>query len=275
LHTEAQTHFGFKSVPSSEKSKLVEDVFHRVANSYDLMNDLMSGGVHRYWKDQFISMLAPRPGMRLLDVAGGTGDIAFRFLDAAKPKRPIPALSAPAASKRASVVVCDINPSMLQVGKQRALDRGFKVSEESEPEELKADADIRFVVGDAQNLPFADECFDAYTIAFGLRNVTDMNQALREAHRVLRKGGRFMCLEFSNVDNPILKRLYDAYSFNVIPAMGELVAKDRAAYQYLVESIRQMPNQEKLSEMMRSAGFKSVAYTNYLSGVTSIHSAFK
>ena len=244
--------FGFRDVAVEEKQGLVDDVFHRVARRYDLMNDLMSGGLHRLWKDALVAWLAPpRSGRRpfdLLDVAGGTGDIAFRILDASR--------------EHARATVLDINGSMLEVGRQRAAARGL------------ADK-VRFVEGNAESLPFEDGGFDAYTIAFGIRNVPRIELALGEAFRVLRRGGRFLCLEFSEVDVPLLDRLYELYSFNVIPAMGRLVAGDADAYRYLVESIRRFPRQEKFAEMIRDAGFSRVGYRNLTGGVAAIHSGWK
>ncbi len=251
-----------------------------MAHNYDVMNDLMSGGVHRVWKEQFVAALGPAPGIRALDVAGGTGDIAFRIIEALKLRYPAPAFSAPASVggapaaaggngvRASSVTVCDINASMLGVGRERAQARGYRIvntTPDFVPAPLPAastatssssaaaspssagssDAiSLRFVLGDAERLPFADRSFDAYTIAFGLRNVTHTEQALREAYRVLDRGARFMCLEFSRVPNPVLSQLYDAYSFAVIPRLGEWVAQDRASYQYLVESIRKFPPQQ-------------------------------
>lgn len=264
------THFGFKTVPKTEKAKLVGEVFHRVASSYDVMNDLMSVGIHRVWKEQFVGMLYPTPGMQVLDVAGGTGDIAFRVYESMRSLSPAPALSLsePPTSK---IIVSDINPSMLAVGKDRAIARGYL---DKDGNKAQHGIDMEFIVGDAQKLPFADNSFDAYTIAFGLRNVTQTDLALKEALRVLRKGGRFMCLEFSHV-HPLLQPAYDAYSFNVIPALGQVVANDRDSYQYLVESIRNFPNQEDLATLMRDVGFKGVTYTNFSFGIAAVHSGFK
>ena len=239
--------FGFRAVPREEKERLVRGVFDSVARRYDLMNDLMSGGVHRLWKDILIDRLRPRDGMELLDVAGGTGDIAFRFL-----KR------APGAH----VTVCDINASMLEVGRNRAFDRARVHG-------------IDWVCGDAEALPFEDSSIDAYTIAFGLRNVTDKDAALREARRVLRPGGRFLCLEFSQVVLPMLGPLYDRYSFKALPAIGGMVAGDRDAYQYLAESIRRFPPQQELAGMMREAGFDLVEWQNLSGGICAIHSGWR
>ncbi|MBW0158079.1 bifunctional demethylmenaquinone methyltransferase/2-methoxy-6-polyprenyl-1,4-benzoquinol methylase UbiE [Sedimentimonas flavescens] len=241
------THFGFKTVDEGEKAGLVHGVFSRVASKYDIMNDLMSLGIHRVWKDAMMDWLAPRPGQKLLDVAGGTGDVAFRFL-----KR------APGAS----ATVCDMTESMLIEGQKRA-----------EAEDM-ADR-LKWVVGDAMALPFEDNTFDVYTISFGIRNVTRIPDALREAYRVLRPGGRLMVLEFSQIPNDMLQSLYDAYSFNVIPVMGQIVADDRDSYQYLVESIRKFPTQEIFASMIREAGFERVKYRNLSMGIAALHSGWK
>jgi demethylmenaquinone methyltransferase/2-methoxy-6-polyprenyl-1,4-benzoquinol methylase len=244
---EAAADFGFRSVPRGEKRRMVRDVFDSVARRYDLMNDLMSAGVHRLWKDVLIDRLRPRDGMRLLDVAGGTGDVAFRVL-----KR------APGAA----VTVCDINPSMLAVGRGRALDRGLVHG-------------VHWVCGDAEALPLLDACVDAYTIAFGLRNVTDKDAALREARRVLRPGGHFLCLEFSQVAVPLLGPVYDRYSFSALPWIGGMVTGDRAAYQYLVESIRRFPPQPELADMMRTAGLELVDWQDLSGGICAIHAGWR
>jgi demethylmenaquinone methyltransferase/2-methoxy-6-polyprenyl-1,4-benzoquinol methylase len=243
----AETHFGARTVPEAQKAGLVEGVFSSVARRYDLMNDLMSAGVHRIWKDALVDWLAPRPGMRLLDVAGGTGDIAFRFLRRVKGE--------------GHVTVCDMTRAMLEEGQRRAAQEGFR--------------DIDWVQGDAMSLPFADRSFDAYTIAFGIRNVTRIEAALAEAYRVLRPGGRFLCLEFSQVPVPALQWLYDRYSFNVIPPMGQAVTGDRESYQYLVESIRRFPDQERFAGMIRAAGFERVSYRNLSLGIAAIHSGWR
>ena len=240
--------FGFQRVETSEKPHLVRDVFERVAGRYDLMNDLMSGGIHRLWKAALIDWLAPRPGQLLLDVAGGTGDIARRFL------------ARTGASGRA--VVCDLTPAMLAVGRDRAIDRGIV-------------SGINWVAGDAQSLPLADRSVDAYTIAFGLRNVAEIDEALGEARRVLKPGGRFLCLEFSQVVLPQLKQLYDLYSFQVLPWMGRIVAGDRDAYVYLVESIRRFPPQQELVEHMTAAGLERASYRNLSGGIAALHSAWR
>ena len=243
-----ETWFGDRRVETSEKPRLVRGVFERVAGRYDLMNDLMSGGIHRLWKAAMIDWLAPRPGQLLLDVAGGTGDIAQRFL--AK------------AGTGARVVVCDLTPAMLAVGRDRAIDKGII-------------AGIDWVAGDAQALPLADRSVDAYTIAFGLRNVAEIDKALAEARRVLKPGGRFLCLEFSQVVLPQLKQLYDLYSFRVLPWMGRLVAGDRDAYVYLVESIRRFPAQQELASRMAAAGLERTSYRNLSGGIAALHSAWR
>lgn len=245
------THFGFRDVPVEEKATLVRGVFERVAGNYDLMNDLMSAGIHRLWKAELIGTVAPRPGERLLDVAGGTGDIATRFLDAGG-----------GADAGTSAVICDINPAMLQVGRDRALDSGYL-------------AGLTWVTGDAEKLPVESASVDAYTIAFGLRNVTRIDAALAEARRVLKPGGRFFCLEFSRVVVPGLAQLYDLYSFNVLPMLGQVVAGDREAYQYLAESIRRFPPQDELVRRMEAAGLGLARYRNLSGGIAAIHSAWR
>ncbi|MCU0899979.1 MAG: bifunctional demethylmenaquinone methyltransferase/2-methoxy-6-polyprenyl-1,4-benzoquinol methylase UbiE [Cypionkella sp.] len=241
------THFGYQTVPEGEKAGMVHGVFTRVASKYDIMNDLMSGGVHRLWKDAMMDWLAPRPGQRLLDVAGGTGDVAFRFLNRAPGAR---------------AVVCDMTESMLVAGRQRA--------------EADSMADrLDWVVGDAMALPFEANSFDVYTISFGIRNVTRIADALSEAFRVLRPGGRLMVLEFSQIPNDLMQKAYDLYSFNVIPLMGQIVAGDRDSYQYLVESIRKFPDQETFASMIRQAGFEQVRYRNQTMGIAALHSGWK
>ena len=237
------THFGFQTVDETAKAGMVHGVFSRVAPKYDLM----SGGVHRLWKDAMLDWLAPRPGQSLLDVAGGTGDVAFRFL-----KR------APGSV----ATVLDMTEDMLSAGRQRA-----------EAESLSAR--LNWVVGDALALPFASGSFDAYTISFGIRNVTRIGDALSEAYRVLKPGGRLMVLEFSQIPNDLMQRLYDLYSFNVIPVLGQVVAGDRESYQYLVESIRKFPEQEVFARMIRAAGFGQVSYRNLTMGVAALHSGWK
>ena len=241
------THFGYQTVPEGEKADKVRGVFSSVASRYDLMNDVMSGGVHRVWKDAMMDWLAPRPGQHLLDVAGGTGDIAFRFLKrAGEGQATVLALTAP----------------MLEEGRKRA--------------EAEAMSDsLSWIVGDAMALPFEDNTFDVYTISFGIRNVTRPQEALAEAFRVLRPGGRLMVLEFSQVPVPMLQKLYDLYSFNVIPGMGKLIADDRDSYQYLVESIRRFPDQETFLSMIRTAGFENAKYRNLSMGIAALHSGWK
>lgn len=245
--TQKTTHFGDETIPEAEKAGRVHGVFTSVAGKYDVMNDVMSAGIHRLWKDAMMDWLAPRAGQRLLDVAGGTGDIAFRFL-----KR------APGAS----AVVCDMTEQMLISGQKRA--EAGKMADRME-----------WVVGDAMALPFEDSSFDVYTISFGIRNVTRPQEALNEAYRVLRPGGRLMVLEFSQLPNPGLQRLYDLYSYNVIPAMGKAIANDRESYQYLVESIRRFPDQETFLGMIREAGFGQAKYRNLTLGVAALHSGWK
>jgi demethylmenaquinone methyltransferase/2-methoxy-6-polyprenyl-1,4-benzoquinol methylase len=245
--SEKTTHFGYQDVPEDDKAGLVHGVFSRVASKYDIMNDLMSGGVHRLWKDALMDWLAPRDDQHLLDVAGGTGDVAFRFL-----KR------APGAK----ATVLDMTESMLIEGQQRA-----------EASQL-ADS-LTWVVGDAMALPFPDNSFDRYTISFGIRNVTRIPDALSEAFRVLKPGGRLMVLEFSQLPVPMLQKAYDLYSYNVIPVLGQIVANDRDSYQYLVESIRQFPDQETFAGMIREAGFEQVGYRNLTMGVAALHSGWK
>eukprot|EP00457_Paulinella_chromatophora_P012421 gb/GEZN01012630.1/.p1 GENE.gb/GEZN01012630.1/~~gb/GEZN01012630.1/.p1 ORF type:complete len:298 (+),score=33.17 gb/GEZN01012630.1/:26-919(+) len=264
------TDFGFKTVPTASKKAMVGDVFRSVAQNYDVMNDLMSVGIHRVWKEHLVNTLNPQLGMQLLDVAGGTGDVAFRCMEAINSNSGMPALETTRKHKHSHVVVCDINSSMLSVGQERAARRGYLGRDEA-----SSFLSIEFVEGDAEKLPFASESFDVYTIAFGLRNVTNIPQAISEAYRVLKKGGRFLCLEFSHVQNPVLAAAYDQYSFLVIPALGEVVAGDRASYQYLVESIRKFPQQEELVLLMQNQGFALCNYENLTFGVTAIHSGFK
>ena len=246
-----ETHFGFHTVKREEKRGLVQGVFERVAGRYDLMNDLMSAGVHRLWKAALIDWLHPRAPMHLLDIAGGTGDVAFRFLERTG-----------GGSAGAQATVCDISPGMLGLGRDRALDRAL----------IRG---IDWICGDAEALPVADATVDAVTIAFGMRNVADMAQALAEVRRVLKPGGRFLCLEFSRVLAPGLERLYDAYSFNLLPALGEIVTGDRDAYQYLVESIRRFPDQQAFADMIEGAGLGQVKYRNLSGGIAALHSAWR
>jgi demethylmenaquinone methyltransferase/2-methoxy-6-polyprenyl-1,4-benzoquinol methylase len=241
--------FGFASVAEGAKQGLVNQVFASVAQRYDLMNDLMSGGLHRLWKSELVGWLAPPKGAvpyALLDVAGGTGDVARKVLGAAGPG--------------ARAVICDISAEMLQAGRGRA---------------LGIEDRLAFVRGNAEALPFPARSFDAYTIAFGMRNLTHMEAALAEAFRVLRPGGRFLCLEFSSVEVPLLDTLYDAYSFNAIPALGGLVAGDSASYRYLVESIRRFPDQKSFTRLIENAGFERVRYRNLTGGIAAMHSAWR
>ncbi len=242
--------FGFRKVSEHEKSGLVRQVFNSVAPTYDLMNDLMSAGVHRLWKATLIDTVAPRPGQAFLDVAGGTGDIAFRLVERLGGRPKIP------------VTVCDINAEMLAVGRDRAIDRGL----------LNA---VNWNCGDAEALPFPDASFDAYTIAFGLRNVTHIDRALSEARRVLKPGGKYVCLEFSRVVIPGFDKLYDAYSFSVLPVLGQMIAGDREAYQYLAESIRKFPDQKTLCDKMTAAGFGQVSYHNLSGGIAALHTGWR
>jgi demethylmenaquinone methyltransferase/2-methoxy-6-polyprenyl-1,4-benzoquinol methylase len=239
-------HFGFRTVGEGEKESLVRDVFDSVAAKYDLMNDLMSGGIHRLWKRALIDWLRPGPDMSLLDVGGGTGDIAFRFLE----------------HGGGEVTVCDINGEMLSAGRDRAIDRGILDG-------------ITWLEGNAEDLALEDATFDAYTIAFCIRNVTHIERALREARRVLRPGGHFLCLEFSPVSQPVLSELYDAYSFRVLPRLGQWITGNREAYQYLVESIRQFPPPQDFSAMIEVAGLEQVRVRPLAGGIAAIHSAWR
>jgi demethylmenaquinone methyltransferase / 2-methoxy-6-polyprenyl-1,4-benzoquinol methylase len=248
-----RTSFGFREVGLREKTDLVRGVFERVAPRYDLMNDLMSGGVHRLWKAAVAARLNPRPGETIVDCAGGTGDIARRLAKLAR-----------GAQKRlggptARIVVIDYNAEMVAAGRRRAQNSETNWAE------------IAWAVGDAQTLPLPDGKADAYVIAFGIRNVADLPKALSEAKRVLKPGGRFLCLEFSKPVADPIRRTYDAYSFKVIPRIGQLVAGDRDSYQYLVESIRRFPDQTRFAAMMREAGFVNVGWTNYSGGVVALH----
>ena len=245
--SEKTTHFGAREVPEGDKAGLVHGVFSNVASKYDIMNDVMSVGVHRLWKDAMMDWLAPRDGQRLLDVAGGTGDISFRFLKRAP---------------RAEAVVLDLTEPMLVEGRKRA--------------EAASLADrLSWVTGDAMALPLEDNSFDVYTISFGIRNVTRIEDALSEAYRVLRPGGRLMVLEFSQLPNPGLQKAYDLYSFNVIPRMGQAIAGDRDSYQYLVESIRRFPDQDTFLSMIEAAGFEQCSYRNLSMGIAALHSGWK
>ncbi|MET0875145.1 MAG: bifunctional demethylmenaquinone methyltransferase/2-methoxy-6-polyprenyl-1,4-benzoquinol methylase UbiE, partial [Pseudolabrys sp.] len=243
--------FGFRTVAEGERQGLVNKVFASVADRYDLMNDLMSGGLHRLWKRELITMLnAPRSlrPFKLLDVAGGTGDIAIRY--------------AKDSGANATAVICDISPEMLDVGRRRIADAGL-------------DQRISCVEGNAEDLPFESAGFDAYTIAFGIRNVTHIDKALSEAYRVLKPGGRFLCLEFSECRVPLLDRAYDFHSFEVIPRLGQLAAGDSESYRYLVESIRRFPKQEAFAGLIRDAGFARVSFRNLTGGIAAIHGGWK
>ena len=246
--SDTRASFGFKDVEPEDKPRLVRGVFDRVASRYDLMNDLMSAGVHRVWKDMTAARLNPQPGERIIDCAGGTGDIAKRLARLAR------AAKARRGGADAEILVVDYNAEMVGVGRERVIE-----------------AEIAWAVGDAQRLPLPDACADAYVIAFGIRNVTDIPTALREARRVLKRGGRFLCLEFSQPTAPAMRKAYDAYSFNVIPAVGGMVAQDRESYQYLVESIRRFPTQDRFAAKIAEAGFKREGYTNFTGGVAALH----
>jgi demethylmenaquinone methyltransferase / 2-methoxy-6-polyprenyl-1,4-benzoquinol methylase len=247
----AETNFGFRAVPIEDKQRLIDGVFHSVARRYDLMNDLMSGGLHRAWKDALVSKLRPPKSgrdWRLLDVAGGTGDIALRALQA--------------GGVGVTAVVADVNPDMLAVGRERVETGRFAEQ-------------IEFVEANAEALPFPDRHFDAVSIAFGIRNVPRIDQALREMRRVTKTGGRFLCLEFSHVDVPALDGLYDAYSFRLIPELGRLVTGDAESYRYLVESIRRFPDRDTFARMARDAGFERVSATPLSGGIVALHSGWR
>jgi demethylmenaquinone methyltransferase / 2-methoxy-6-polyprenyl-1,4-benzoquinol methylase len=249
--TNAATHFGEKTVPLANKQGLVDDVFHSVARRYDLMNDLMSGGLHRAWKDALVTTVNPPKSDKefaLLDLAGGTGDVAFRVVEA--------------GGAGVRVTVCDINADMLAVGRERARERGH-------------DLTVTLEQGNAEELPYPDRRFDCVTIAFGIRNVPRVERALAEAYRVLRIGGRFLCLEFSAVTVPGIDALYELYSFNVIPRIGAAVTGDREAYQYLVESIRKFPKPQAFAKMIEAAGYRRVSFTSMTAGVVALHSGWK
>ena len=247
-NTENTTHFGYKDVPKEEKQAMVADVFHSVAAKYDVMNDLMSFGVHRLWKRFTIDMSGARPGNKVLDLAGGTGDLTKKFSKIVGP-----------AGK---VVLADINSSMLEVGRERLTNQGYV-------------GNIEYVQANAQFLPFEENTFDVITIAFGLRNVTDKDEALRSMFRVLKPGGRLLVLEFSQTTNPLLKKAYDLYSFTALPLMGKLVTNDAESYKYLAESIRMHPDQETLKGMMETAGFSRVSYHNMTGGMVALHRGIK
>ena len=251
----ATTHFGYQEVPEAEKGARVRGIFESVASRYDLMNDLMSGGVHRLWKAAMIDWLNPRPGQCLVDVAGGTGDIALRVVERV------------GAARCGPIVVCDLTPEMIARGRDRTIDRGLLPG--------RSLAGPYWVCADAERLPLPDRSMDAVTIAFGLRNVTRIEPALAEARRVLRPGGRFLCLEFSRIAVPLLSELYDRYSFSVLPALGGLVTGDREAYLYLAESIRRFPAQDALAELMSTAGLDQVRYRNLSGGIAALHSGWR
>lgn len=249
---EETTHFGFQTVAKEAKASMVKGVFNNVASRYDIMNDVMSGGMHRLWKTEMVEWLNPTPDMEMLDVAGGTGDIAFRIREHCQRRH----------GAMPHITLCDINDHMLGEGRKRAVDKGVLQG-------------IEWICGDAMALPVEDASVDAYTIAFGIRNVTDIDAALREAYRVLKPGGRFLCLEFSHVPHKPLAKLYDAYSLHVIPRMGHMVAGDADSYQYLVESIRRFPAQGQFAAQIREAGFSNVSYRNMTGGIVALHSGWK
>lgn len=242
------THFGYEQVTVDEKAGRVADVFHSVASRYDLMNDLMSGGVHRLWKRFTIEISAVRAGHKVLDIAGGTGDLSYQF--------------AKLVGAEGQVILADINASMLNVGRDRLLDRGLS-------------GNIQFAQADAQYLPFPDNTFDCITIAFGLRNVTDKDMALRSMLRVLKPGGRLLVLEFSKPQNTLLEKVYDTYSFKVLPFMGKLITNDADSYRYLAESIRMHPDQQTLKQMMQEAGFENTEFHNMTGGIVALHKGIK
>jgi len=243
---EPTTHFGFKTVREDDKVDMVRNVFDSVAPKYDLMNDMMSMGIHRVWKNRLMEKLRPTPDQKLLDVGGGTGDIAFKYMERGGQ----------------DVTVYDINDEMLAVGRDRAIDKGIL-------------SGVQWMQGNAEELPFEDATFDAYTIAFCIRNVTRIDKALSEARRVLKPGGHFICLEFSKVVQPGLAQIYDVYSFKILPKLGEIIASDRESYQYLAESIRKFPDQETFKGKIENAGFGQVSYENLTGGIACIHSAWR
>ena len=255
MHSQKETFFGFKKVPFAEKATLVEKVFSAVADKYDIMNDVMSLGIHRFWKkqftDQIVDFLRLTSEQKMIDVAGGTGDIAIKCYKRLKK-----------LGCTSNIILCDINNEMLTVGRDKAIDSNI----------LRG---MSYVQGDAEKLPFASETFDCYSIAFGIRNVTDIDAALSESFRVLKPGGKLFCLEFSKVDNEIVEKFYDVYSFNIIPKIGECIAGNRDAYEYLSESIRKFPDQDTFSQMIQNAGYKNVHYQNFTFGVVAIHTAYK
>lgn len=240
--------FGYEKIDPSDKAKRVKSVFDSVAKNYDLMNDLMSGGIHRLWKIDLIHQIRPQKNTILLDVAGGTGDVAQKYQEATR--------------YRSQAIMCDINEEMLKVGRDRARNHN-KMS------------GMSWVTGDAMNLPLPDKSVDVYTISFGLRNVTHIDEALKEAYRVLKPGGKFFCLEFSKVNTPVLKQFYDLYSFKILPQIGQIVAKDKDSYEYLVESIRQFPEQDDLKRRMQEVGFDQCKWRNLTGGIAAIHSGWR
>ncbi len=242
------THFGFETVLQSEKAGLVKNVFSEVASNYDIMNDVMSFGIHRVWKDMFIDWLNPQPGQMLLDVAGGTGDISFRFVERAK--------------RMATSTVLDMTEAMLLEGKKRS-------------ESKNLGENLSWVCGDATSIPFAENSFDVYTIAFGIRNVVEVEKAIEEAYRVLKFGGRMSVLEFGRIPDNFLQKIYDKYSFNIIPKLGEIIAGEKESYKYLVESIRRFPDQDQFSNLLKLKGFQNVKYRNLSFGIVAIHSGWK
>ncbi len=246
-----KVNFGFREVESDKKSSLVGEVFKNVASRYDIMNDLMSLGMHRLWKQYFVNLYKPHEGCRILDVAGGTGDIAFRFHEIMRAK-----------DIDGEITITDINPAMLEEGKKRTIDRGILDK-------------IKWQEADGENLPFKDNSFDCYTVAFGIRNFTNIEKGLAEAYRVLKPGGKFMCMEFTPVDAPGIKEIYDAYSFNIIPWVGDKVTGNREAYQYLVESIRKFPDKKTFAAMIKECGFQEVKIRTLAAGVVAIHTAWK
>jgi demethylmenaquinone methyltransferase/2-methoxy-6-polyprenyl-1,4-benzoquinol methylase len=268
------TQFGEENVTPEEKTAKVREVFDSVADQYDIMNDLMSGGVHRLWKNHLIRKIRPKAGLTYLDVAGGTGDIAFRIKETIEKKSNMRAHdgilkkaqagkpTTPESSKQTNITLCDLNWDMLRVGRDRAVDKGWF-------------NEFEWVTGNAESLPIPSNSVDVYTIAFGLRNVTRIDDGLKEAFRVLKPGGRFFCLEFSHVKNPLLSKLYDGFSYKVIPHIGKAVANDRESYQYLVESIRKFPTQKTLKQRMEQAGFTKCSYENLTFGVAAIHYGIK
>ena len=243
-----KTHFGFQEIPWEEKQEKVSDVFHSVASRYDLMNDLMSFGIHRLWKNIAVTLSSIRENATVLDLAGGTGDLAMKYSKLVGPN--------------GKVILSDINESMIAVGRDRIIDQGMINN-------------ISFVQANAEYLPFADNSFDCVNISFGLRNVTNKNEALKSMRRVLKKGGKLLILEFSKVHRPILKKIYDSYSFNILPKLGKFITNDEDSYRYLAESIKMHPDQQTLVKMMQNAGFKDASYKNMSSGIVALHQGTK